>query len=54
MYRPGAPGPAYYFNQYPEESVGARLTKNMFLRAMEALFKELASFFGNWTMPPRQ
>lgn len=53
MFRPGAQGPTYYFNQYPEESTANRLMKNMFLRAMEALFSELSSFFRHWTMPPR-
>ena len=52
MYRPGAPGPAYYFNQYPEESVAARLTKNVLLRGMEAIFSELMYFFRHWTWPP--
>lgn len=53
MYRPGAQGPAYYFNQYPEEGVAARLTKNIFLRGLEAVFTELMFFFRHWTWPPR-
>lgn len=52
MFRPGAQGPAYYFNQYPEESVSARLTKNMLLRGLEAVFGELMHFFRHWTWPP--
>jgi hypothetical protein len=51
MFRPGAQGPAYYFNQYPEESVGTRLTKNMLLRGLEAVFSELSYFFRHWTWP---
>jgi len=53
MYRPGAPGPAFYFNQYPEESTAARLTKNVMLRGLEAVFNELMLFFRHWTWPPR-
>lgn len=53
MHRPGAQGPAYYFNQYPGEGVGVRLTKNMFLRGLEAIFEELKNFFRHWTWPPR-
>lgn len=51
-FRPGAPGPAYHFTQYPAESVGTRLAKNVLLRAMEALFGELMQFFRHWTWPP--
>lgn len=54
MHRPGAPGPAYYFTQYPDETVAARLTKNMMLRGLEAIFSELMYFFRHWTWPPRQ
>jgi hypothetical protein len=54
MFRPGAQGPAYYFNQYEGEGTGTRLMKNVFLRALEAMFAEAARFFGNWTMPPRR
>jgi hypothetical protein len=52
-YRPGAPGPAYHFTQYPEESVGSRLAKNAILRALEAIFGELMQFFRHWTWPPK-
>ena len=51
-YRPGAPGPAYHFIQYPDETVGLRLIKNVLLRALEALFGELMQFFRHWTWPP--
>lgn len=51
-YRPGAPGPAYHFTQYPNESVGSRLAKNAVLRALEAIFGELMQFFRHWTWPP--
>lgn len=54
MARPGAPGPAYYFTQYPGESVPERLTKNVMLRGLEAMFGELTYFFRHWTWPPRQ
>ncbi len=52
-YRPGAPGPAYYFTQYPNESVSSRLAKNAVLRALEAIFGELMQFFRHWTWPPK-
>lgn len=52
-YRPGAPGPAYHFTQYPSESVGSRLAKNAILRALEAIFGELMQFFRHWTWPPK-
>lgn len=54
MFRPGAQGPAYYFNQYPGESTGGRLVKNSLLRAFEAVFSEVAHFFRHWTWPPSQ
>jgi hypothetical protein len=54
MHRPGAPSPAYYFTQYPGESVGERLTKNVVLRGLEAVFSELMQFFRHWTWPPHQ
>jgi len=54
MHRPGAAGPAYYFTQYPDETIAARLTKNMMLRGLEAIFGELMYFFRHWTWPPRQ
>lgn len=50
--RPGAPSPAYYFNQYPGESTPTRLGKNMVLRAAEGMFGELMYFFRHWTWPP--
>ena len=53
MMRPGAPGPAYYFCQYPGESTVQRLGKNMSLRAAEAIFGEAMFFFRHWTWPPR-
>lgn len=53
MYRPGAPQPAYYFTQYPGESVATRVGKNMVLRMMEAVFGELMQFFRHWTWPPK-
>lgn len=53
-HRPGAPSPPYYFTQYPGESTGARLAKNVLLRALEALFAELMQFFRHWTWPPHQ
>lgn len=53
MMRPGAAGPAYYFCQYPEESVPARLVKNIVLRGAESIFGELMFFFRHWTWPPR-
>ncbi len=55
MYRPGAVGGGpYYFNQYQGETVPQRLAKNMFLRAAEAVFSEVANFFRHWTMPPKR
>lgn len=54
MYRPGAQGPAYYFNQFPGESTGTRLFKNSVLRAFEAVFSEFAHFLRHWTWPPSQ
>ncbi len=53
MHRPGAPTPAYYFTQYPGESVLWRILKNIFLRAAEAVFAELMQFFRHWTWPVR-
>ncbi len=53
MMRPGAPGPAYYFCQYPGETTATRLAKNMVLRAGEAIFGEGMSFLRHWTWPPR-
>ncbi len=53
MFRPGAPSPAYYFTQYPGESVARRIGKNILLRAAEAIFGELMQFFRHWTWPPR-
>jgi hypothetical protein len=53
MMRPGAPAPAYYFCQYPGESVLERLGKNMALRAAESVFGEVMFFFRHWTWPPR-
>ena len=53
MMRPGAPGPAYYFCQYPGESITTRLAKNMTLRAGEAVLGEAMSFCRHWTWPPR-
>lgn len=52
MHRPGAPSPAYYFTQYPGESVAGRVSKNILLRAAEAVFGELMQFFRHWTWPP--
>ncbi len=52
MHRPGAPSPAYYFTQYPGESVGSRIIKNTILRALEAIMFELMQFFRHWTWPP--
>lgn len=53
MLRPGNFGPPYYFTQYPEEKVSTRLAKNMLLRGLEAIFRELANFFANFTWPKR-
>ena len=53
MMRPGAQGPAYYFTQYPNETIPKRLGKNMLLRAGEGIFQELMYFFRHWTWPPR-
>ncbi len=53
MMRPGAPGPAYYFCQYPGESFSTRLAKNMVLRASEAMLGEGMNFFRHWTWPPK-
>lgn len=53
MFRPGAPAPAYYFTQYPGESVASRVGKNLLLRAAEAIFGELMQFFRHWTWPPK-
>ncbi len=53
MFRPGAPAPAYYFTQYPGESVATRIGKNAVLRMAEALFGELMQFFRHWTWPPQ-
>jgi hypothetical protein len=39
--------------QYPGESVGERLGKNVVLRMMEAMFTEIARFFHYWTWPNR-
>lgn len=52
LHRPGAQSPSYYFTQYPGESVGERLTKNVILRGLEAVFYELMQFFRHWTWPP--
>lgn len=52
MHRPGAQSPSYYFTQYPGESIGERLTKNIVLRGLEAIFHELMQFFRHWTWPP--
>lgn len=52
-HRPGAPGPAYHFNQYPTEAVSTRLAKNAILRALEAILGELMQFFRHWTWPPK-
>lgn len=51
-HRPGAPGPGYYFTQYPGESVTTRIAKNAVLRVAEALFAELMQFFRHYTWPP--
>ena len=53
MHRPGAPAPAYFFNQYPGEKASTRIVKNLLLRAAEAIFQELVMFFRHWTWPPR-
>jgi hypothetical protein len=53
MMRPGAMQPAYYFCQYPGETVFQRLAKNIGLRAAESMFGELMFFFRHWTWPPR-
>lgn len=53
-HRPGASSPAYYFTQYPGESTGTRLVKNVLLRALEAIFAELMQYFRHWTWPPRK
>lgn len=52
MHRPGASSPAYYFTQYPGESVAKRVGKNLVLRAFEAIFGELWQFFKHYTWPP--
>jgi hypothetical protein len=52
MHRPGAPAPAYYFNQYPGESTTARIIKNSILRGVVAILEELMKFFTHWTWPP--
>ena len=39
--------------QYPGETVGERLAKNVVLRMFEALFTEMARFFHYWTWPSR-
>jgi hypothetical protein len=39
------------FHQYPDESVGQRVGKNIVLRAFEAMFGELTRFFHYWTWP---
>lgn len=51
IHRPGAQGPAYYPTHYPGESVALRIVKNVVLRALEAIFYELAQFFKHWTWP---
>ena len=52
MQRPGVSAPVHYFTQYPGEDVGTRIGKNIVLRALEAVFYELMSFFRHWTWPP--
>jgi hypothetical protein len=54
MTRPGVMGSPYYLTQYPGETVSQRIVKNALLRALEAIFTELANFFRNWTMPPKR
>lgn len=54
MHRPGAAAPAYYFTQYPGESVSIRVIKNLVLRGLEAIFHELLQFFRHWTWPPNR
>lgn len=39
------------FGQYPNETVGERLGKNLILRMLEAFFSELARFFHFYTWP---
>jgi len=39
------------FGQYPGETVGERLGKNLILRMLEAFFSELARFFHFYTWP---
>lgn len=52
-HRPGVVNsPSYYFSQYPGESVGGRIFKNMVLRGLAAVFQELTQFFTHWTWPP--
>jgi hypothetical protein len=53
MVRPGGSGPPYYFTQFQGESVRSRLAKNLLLRMLEAVLFELASFFKQWTWPPK-
>jgi len=53
---PAQPAPAPYqsiFGQYPGESVGERLGKNLVLRALEAIATEIARFFHFWDWPKR-
>ena len=42
-----------FLGQYPGESTAERLGKNMVLRAMEAIFTELARFFHFFSWPKR-
>ncbi len=52
----GAFQQSQYFNQYyspyPNETVGERLVKHIFLRLGQVFFHELSNFFGLWRWPP--
>lgn len=52
--RPGAMAPPYYFTQYPGETHGQRLVKNLILRGFAAIMFELFSHLTQWTWPPRR
>lgn len=41
------------FGQHPSETTGERLVKNIILKALEAVFTELARFFHFWPWPKK-
>jgi hypothetical protein len=52
--RPGSSAPPHYFTQYPQESMGQRLGKNILMAIGAAIAGQLVALFTQWTWPPRR